>query len=683
MSSRFEWAGWIPKPARLALLIALVSAPASALVVLDVPILATVDDVEELAGGVIERTSSDLELVEENGNSNFVGLRFPDVTVPAGSVVQSAWIQFEADEIHSGTISLLVEAEATPNALAFTQVPGSVSGRPPTATSIAWSPPDWNLIGEAGPAQQTPDLAVPVQEVVDELGWASGNAIAFVVSGSGKRVATSWDKDPLGAALLHVEYEPPVVLPPTLEVESPWFGTTAITGMTVPFLGNAQAGGGADLSSTITWSSDLDGSIGVGASFSRNDLQIGIHEITASVSDSGLTTQKVFPLRVFADVPVVLAAGDIAACDKTGDEATAAVLDGLPGWVLPVGDLVYDDATAQEFEDCYGPSWGRHTLRSRPAIGNHEYQTPNATPYFDWFGSAAGDPAEGWSSYDIGDWHVVVLNSNCSQVGGCDTNSAQGQWLIADLAANPSDCTLAYFHHPRFASRYAGVDDDVLDFWQILYDRGVDVILGGHDHAYERFARMAPDGTAEPTRGIRSFVVGMGGKGHHPAIETEINRETRNETDSGVLELTLNSGSYSWAFRGEVGGTYQDSGSETCVLDVPQVTITSPADAAVYGSTNQIPFQATAVDLGGGNLASTLVWSSNLDGSIGVGPSFSKVLSPGNHLITATATSPGGQPGSALVSVISFVVTGTCGLGPELSLILAGLALLNRRNQRR
>jgi hypothetical protein len=657
--------------------------PASGLVELDVSMASPVDDVEEIFGGAMDRSSSDLELVEESGDPNMVGLRFAGVDVPAGSTIQTAWIQFEADETESGTILLTIEAHADRDAPVFSLDPNSVSSRPATAGSVLWSPPAWNLVGEADIAQRTPDLATLVQQVVDQPQWAAGNAIAFMISGTGQRVATSWDKDPAGAASLHIEYDPPPVLPPTLEIEAPWFGTTANLGMTIAFAGNAQAGGGADLSSTISWSSDLDGALALGASFTRDDLQQGLHEITVSVSDAALTTEKFFPLRIFPEVPVVLAAGDIAACDKTGDEATGDVLDGLPGWVLPVGDLVYDDGTAQEFEDCYGPSWGRHTLRSRPAVGNHEYITPDATPYFDWFGDAAGDPAEGWYSYDIGDWHVVNLNSNCGEVGGCEADSPQGQWLAADLAANPSDCTLAYFHHPRFASRYAGIEDDVLDFWQILYDNGVDVLLSGHDHAYERFARMAPDGTAEPTRGIRSFVVGMGGKGHHAALETEINRDVRNDTDSGVLELTLNPGSYTWAFRGEAGGSFQDSGSENCVVGTPLVTIASPLDGRVITAGSQVSFLGSALDPEDGDLSSSLAWTSSLDGAIGSGSAFSYGPSLGSHVITASVTDSAGNSGSQQVVITMFMVTGSCGLGAEVAVILAGLSLLGRRARKR
>ena len=154
-----------------------------------------------------------------------------------------------------------------------------------------------------------------------------------------------------------------------------------------------------------------------------------------------------------AEDPVIVAAGDIGDCATTGDEATAVLLDGIPGTVAALGDIAYPNGTAANFRDCYAPTWGRHRARTRPAVGNHEYKTTSAaTPYFDYFGSSAGPRGKGWYSYDLGAWHVVVLNSNCAFVGGCGPSSAQVTWLKADLAANAGDHVLAYFHHPRYSS---------------------------------------------------------------------------------------------------------------------------------------------------------------------------------------------------------------------------------------
>jgi hypothetical protein len=159
--------------------------------------------------------------------------------------------------------------------------------------------------------------------------------------------------------------------------------------------------------------------------------------------------------QVVTEDPVFVGAGDIASCTSTGDEATANLLDTIPGTVYTTGDNAYESGTASEFENCYDPSWGRHKARTRPAVGNHEYySTTNASGYFGYFGAAAGDPSKGYYSYDLGSWHIISLNSNCSFVagGGCAAGSDQEKWLRADLAAHPNACTLAYWHHPLFSS---------------------------------------------------------------------------------------------------------------------------------------------------------------------------------------------------------------------------------------
>jgi 3',5'-cyclic AMP phosphodiesterase CpdA len=182
------------------------------------------------------------------------------------------------------------------------------------------------------------------------------------------------------------------------------------------------------------------------------------------------------------------------------------LLDGLDGTIATLGDTTYESGTADEFARCYVPTWGRHKNRTRPAPGNHEYRTADAAGYYGYFGAAAGDPDEGWYSYDLGTWHVVALNSERSMEAGSD----QLAWLQADLAANPADCTVAYWHNPLFSSGYHGADDRSLDVWRSLYVAGVDVVLNGHEHNYERFAPQTPEGDADPA-GIHEFIVGTGG----------------------------------------------------------------------------------------------------------------------------------------------------------------------------
>jgi hypothetical protein len=262
---------------------------------------------------------------------------------------------------------------------------------------------------------------------------------------------------------------------------------------------------------------------------------------------------------------VLVGAGDIADCrDLSGAEATGKLVDSLPGTVMAVGDLAYPDGSKEDFK-CYDRTWGRAKSRTRPAPGNHEFHSAGATPYFDYFGAAAGASKTGYYSYELGTWHIIVLNSECKDVGGCEAGSPQEKWLRSDLAAHPAACTLAYWHKPLFSSGSAhGNDLTVKPLWQALYEANADVIVGGHDHDYERFAPQTPDGTADAKRGIREFVVGTGGKNHRPFGDAKSNSEVRDATAFGVLKLNLKSNGYDWQFIPEAGKSFTDSGSGAC-----------------------------------------------------------------------------------------------------------------------
>ena len=262
---------------------------------------------------------------------------------------------------------------------------------------------------------------------------------------------------------------------------------------------------------------------------------------------------------------VLIGAGDIADCsDLAGAEATAKLLEANPGTVMALGDLAYPNGTPDDFK-CYHKTWGRVKDRTRPAVGNHEFHSTGASYYFQYFGNAAGDPKTGYYSYDLGTWHVIVLNSECTEVGGCEAGSPEEKWLRADLAAHPVGCTLAYFHKPRFSSGLNhGNDPEVGAFWQALYDANAELILNGHDHDYERFAPQDPNGNSDPKRGIREFVVGTGGKNHREFGIHKSNSEVRNNDAFGVLKLTLKATGYDWKFIPEAGKKFTDSGSGSC-----------------------------------------------------------------------------------------------------------------------
>jgi len=261
--------------------------------------------------------------------------------------------------------------------------------------------------------------------------------------------------------------------------------------------------------------------------------------------------------------PVFVGAGDIASCYDDNDEATARLLDEIDGTVFTLGDNTYDHGTSTEFASCYAPTWGRHLARTRPSPGNHDYATPEASAYFAYFGERAGDPTQGYYSYDLGEWHIIALNTNCAEVGGCGEGSNQLAWLRADLAAHPARCTLAYGHHPRFSS--GGHDDaNLTPMWKVLHDGGIDVVLSGHDHTYERFAPQDAAGALDTVSGIRQFVVGTGGARHYDFEALRPNSEIRNSDTFGVLMLTLQPTRYVWTFVPIAGAEFSDHGSTAC-----------------------------------------------------------------------------------------------------------------------
>lgn len=260
----------------------------------------------------------------------------------------------------------------------------------------------------------------------------------------------------------------------------------------------------------------------------------------------------------------LVGAGDIADSDSPASEEVAELLDGIEGTVFTLGDNVQGNGAAKEFEEYYDPTWGRHKDRTRPAVGNHEYYTPGASGYFDYFGEAAGDPEKGYYSYDIGEWHIVVLNSMCEEVGGCSADSPEARWLKADLEANPAKCTLAMGHHPLFSSSDKhGSDEKMKPTYEILHEVGVEAVLSGSEGNYERFAPQNPEGDADP-EGVRQFIVGTGGHFLNGFDEPLPNSEARNGTDHGVLRLTLKPDGYDWEFVPVEGDEFTDSGSAAC-----------------------------------------------------------------------------------------------------------------------
>lgn len=265
--------------------------------------------------------------------------------------------------------------------------------------------------------------------------------------------------------------------------------------------------------------------------------------------------------------PVILAAGDIGDCTRPGDEATAAVLDGQVGVVIPLGDNAYDNGTATEYANCYGATWGRQKARTKPVPGNHDYNTPGATGYYGYFGSAAGDPAKGYYTYTLGSWFVVVLNTGTEKPDSLKAGSTQEQWLRNELATHTQQCTLVLFHHPRFTSVMdrPWLRPEVKAIWDALYQYGADLVLNGHDHTYQRFAPQTPDGVADNAFGVRQITVGTGGgETLYQFGPTVDNLQVRDNQTHGVLKVTLRAGGYDWRFLPVAGQTFTDTGSGNC-----------------------------------------------------------------------------------------------------------------------
>jgi hypothetical protein len=259
-----------------------------------------------------------------------------------------------------------------------------------------------------------------------------------------------------------------------------------------------------------------------------------------------------------AQAPIVAAAGDIACAP--GDPvtattcrqaATSALFVGNPAItaVLPLGDEQYETGALADFQAAYAPTWGRALGKTHPIPGNHEYAAgANGTGYFDYFGARAGARGKGWYSFHVGKWHLIALNSNCTHVGGCGSSSPQTTWLRNDLAAHHPLCTLAYWHHARFSSGPQGNLAAYDAMWKVLYNHRVDVVLGGHDHDYERFALQTPAQARDRQHGIREFVVGTGGKSLDPFTGSFTNGQFRQNAHFGVLKLTLHPHRYEWRF---------------------------------------------------------------------------------------------------------------------------------------
>jgi len=324
-------------------------------------------------------------------------------------------------------------------------------------------------------------------------------------------------------------------------------------------------------------------------------LAAGQYSIIADIGDRSATASVAVGAPLGSPAagsggPVLIAAGDIATCESGGgaDQKTAALVETIPGTVVPLGDLAYNSGTVKQFADCYDPTWGKFKARTRPVPGNHEYGTPGAAGYFSYWAGVAGGIVKNYYAYDVGGWRLYALNSNCEFIGGCQKGSPEQLWLAADLQKYPTDCVAAYWHHPLFSSGVHGDDENMRDIYQTLYSAGAEIVMNGHDHDYERFGPQDPFARADPVYGIREFVVGTGGKKHYKFHQIKPNSQVRNQPTNGVLKLTLGSGTYQWRFI-PVDGTFTDSGSGTCHAPPPAGWTPPYVSPAALPSPTQMP----------------------------------------------------------------------------------------------
>jgi hypothetical protein len=338
--------------------------------------------------------------------------------------------------------------------------------------------------------------------------------------------------------------------------------------------------------------------------------------------------------------PVIAAAGDIAcggdhnvSVTQCQEMKTSDLLVQMnPAAVLPLGDTQYDVGAYEYYltgrgpgtGTGYDPTWGRVKSITRPAVGNHEYSTPEAAGYFDYFNGVgnvsgpAGDRDKGYYSFDVGSWHLIALNSNCARAGGCGPGLPQEQWLRQDLATSQRSCTLAYMHEPLWSSSSSTTADNpnVQPLVQALYDHGAELLLVGHAHNYERFAPQTPTGQLDESRGVRQIIVGTGGRSLNAFGTTEPNSQVRDSTTYGVLKVTLRARSYEWEFLPIAGGAFKDSGSNACHGQAPdRVPPTVPilGGAETIGSAEftgepgfTYCFRATATDWDGNTSAASV-----------------------------------------------------------------------------
>ncbi len=460
--------------------------------------------------------------------------------------------------VGAATLTATSEGKSGTAAITVTNVP---------VASVAVSPATASVpVGQTVQLTATPKDANGNSLSGRTVTWASSNTAIATVSGSGlvtgvtagAATITATSEGKSGTSAITVTAPAPAPVASVTVTPAP---ASVPTGQTVQLTATLKDANGNTLTGrTVAWASSNTAVATVTGSGMVSGVTAGTASITAT--SEAVSGTSALTVTAAASSFVLVGAGDIADCDAS---PTAALLDNIPGTVFTAGDNAYPNGSSSDYSQCYDPSWGRHKARTRPSPGNHDHNTSGAAGYFGYFGAQAGPAGLGYYSYELGAWHIISLDSEYDYGVGIDPTSPQGQWLRADLAATTKRCILAYWHYPRFSSgSNHGSDPALQTFWDALYAAGATIVISGHDHEYERFAPQAPDGTADPVRGIREFVVGTGGAGLYSLGTPLPNSEVGNDNSHGVLKLTLSDGSYTWEFIPVAGDSFRDSGSGTC-----------------------------------------------------------------------------------------------------------------------
>ncbi len=627
--------------------------------VVDVRVIAGTDDAEEAATGEMDLTSSDLEMVLDVTDQT-VGVRLTDLPVPPGSVVTHAYIQFTADEQTSVATDLSVRGEATDDAQTFTTALLNLSSRPLTVEAASWSPPPW-FAGEADLNQRTPELAPIVNEIVSRTGWQHGNAMAFIVTGVGERVAESHSGDPSATALLHLEFVEPVANEsPDVTITAPLDGTTVAEATVVTLTGTASDPEDGDLSGAIVWASDLSGSLGSGASLDTL-LDPGVHSITAEVTDSGgLQAQSAVTVTVEANAPpsVTISSpapgtsvfeGETVLLVATATDAQDGDLSAQIDWSSDIDGALGTGASV----DVATLSPGPHVLTASvaDALGEVGSDTTTVTVNVNQPPSVSiTNPLEGasfvegalvsfaGSAVDAEDGDLTPALDWSSNLDGALGTGTAFDLTTLSIGAHLVTATVVDSHgEPGSASVSISVTANTPPVVSISSPPPGTTVTEGETVSLVATATDAEDGDLSPQIDWSSDVDGALGTGASldvatlspgPHVLTASVADALGEIGSDITTVTVN------------------------VNQPPSVSITNPLEGASFVEGALVSFAGSAADAEDGDLTPALAWSSNLDGALGTGAAFDlTTLSIGTHLVTATVVDSHGEPGSASVSI--------------------------------